>query len=201
MCPWNQNIPQPTDQISDSQNDLLNNFQSINTLINVNHVTFDDPNQGKHFFVEMPQQAAASVTAAGEVGLQCLASAYGAGAPTLVYLPQSAGTPIEMTSANIATQGWSFLPSGVLVKWGNFNAAGPGAGAINLNGAGQPHYGSSILFATFQPVGTTAHPDPNLSVYINTTTTTVSSLAYTVVARDSALATFPAVIYYYTIGT
>ena len=52
--PYQNNIPQPTDQLSVSQGDLLNNFASIYTLIGVNHVQFDASGQGKHFFAEFP---------------------------------------------------------------------------------------------------------------------------------------------------
>lgn len=147
--PYNQNIPQPADQISDSQNDLLNNFGSIYTLVNVNHVTFDDPNQGKHAFVEMPQQAMAPVTALGEVGLYCLASAYGAGSPTLVYRKENSGAQVEIASANLANPGWTFLPSGLLIKWGAGNAVAANGGAVVVYpaGAGIPAFGT--LFATY----------------------------------------------------
>lgn len=53
---YTENIPQPTDQINNSQPQLLANFQAIDTLVNVNHVDFDDPsgNQGKHKWCAFP---------------------------------------------------------------------------------------------------------------------------------------------------
>jgi hypothetical protein len=196
--PYNANIPQPTDQISDSQNDLLNNFQSINTLINVNHVTFDDPNQGKHAFVEMPQQAGAPATAIGEVGLFCLASAFNAGAPTLVYRTENNGPSVEIASALKNVPGWTFLPSGLLIKYGNFVVNAFGNGTTPLNFAGFPVYGTSILFSTFQVA--TAGPDPNLAINLDLATTDLATLGYSAVSRNGGVFGFPALVYYLTIG-
>jgi hypothetical protein len=199
--PYNANIPQATDQISDSQNDILQNFESILTLVDVNHVTFDDPNQGKHFLVEMPQQAGpAFAPPAGEVALECLPSAFGANAPTLVYL-QNAIPPIEMTSADIVSpMKWSFLPSGLLIKTFFSNVLGPTTGTSNLNPVGAPQYNIGIFWAGFTFGSTNVLPDPNLVAYINTTTTTTAQLTWRVFARDSALVTNPATLFMYTIG-
>lgn len=202
MCPWNPNIPLATDEISDSQNDLLNDLQSIDAWVNVNHVGFDSaPNTGKHKLVEMPQQAGpAFAPIAGEVALECLASAYGANAPTLVYL-QNALPPIEMTSAGLTPSGWSFLPSGLLLKWGSFAIAGLGQLGINLNSAGFPVYGTGIFSAYIQVTGSNANLDPNIAIIINSQMTTPALLAYNVVTRSTALApTFPCLGFYMTLG-
>ncbi len=45
---YQNNIPQPTDALSQSQSDILNNFAAIQTLIDVDHVDFANINQGKH---------------------------------------------------------------------------------------------------------------------------------------------------------
>jgi hypothetical protein len=204
--PYNANIPQPTDQISDSQNDLLNNFQTINAWVLINHGGFDSPpNTGKHLYVEMPLQAAASTPVLNEVGLQCLASAFtttqGANAPTLAYL-QNALPPIEMTSGLMAGGGWSFLPSGLLLKWGSITIGALGAGTKNLNGAGIPSYADGIYYVGFTLAGDNATPDPNISLNINTTTTTLATLGYTAVARDSSIPTVLIQnVYYYVVGS
>lgn len=52
-------IPQPNDRLSESQQDLLENFQQLNTVFGVNHVAFNDnsSNKGKHKFVTYIEQA------------------------------------------------------------------------------------------------------------------------------------------------
>lgn len=203
--PYNANIPQATDAISDSQTDLLNNFQSINTFVNVNHVAFDDPNQGKHKFLQMPQQGAAPATAIGETALVTLASAFtttqGAGAPTLVYRNENNGVATEMTSGLLASPGWAFLPCGLLIKWGTLVVNATGVGTAGLNGAGIPSFGTSILAINCQVICRNGNLDPNIIVYPNSTTTTLSTLGYNTVTRYNAgAAVLPASVYYYVIG-
>lgn len=199
--PYNPNIPQPTDAISDSQNDILDNFQAINTWVQVNHTGFDSPpNTGKHTVVEMPQQGAAFVTPVGEVAIECLASAYNTNGPELIYLPENGGSRVEMTASLKANQGWTFLPSGLLVKWGTLAAIVPGTFTHNFPiGATIPAYGTNVYNIIFQ-VSNNAATDPNWALTLNTTTTTLAAIGYNLVARDSAVATIPSLIFYYAIG-
>jgi hypothetical protein len=66
---WQTNIPQATDLISVSQNDLLQNFQAVDAAWNINHDDFNSATQGKHKFVEMPNQGADPGGAAAEFTL------------------------------------------------------------------------------------------------------------------------------------
>ena len=52
---FNKNIPQPTDRLSQSQQDLLNNNLQLNTSFGVNHFPFDDltADNGKNNFVQL----------------------------------------------------------------------------------------------------------------------------------------------------
>ena len=128
--PYNGNIPQATDQISQSQSQILDNFTAIQTVVAVNHVTFDDPsgNQGKHKWVSFPVQASAPAFAAGEEGLYSLA--YNNNTNTknelFVHKQTSSGTQDIPCTASIISQnaavgantnGWSYLPSGILMHW------------------------------------------------------------------------------------
>jgi hypothetical protein len=200
--PYNANIPQATDQISDSQNDILQNFQSILALVDVNHVTFDDPNQGKHFLVEMPQQAGpAFAPPAGEVALECLASAYGTNTPTLFYL-QNGINPVEMASGRLASVGWSFLPSGLLMKWGQFPVPNVGAFTFNFSVLNNPPVFGTIYEILFSIQSTNVNPDPNIFINLNVNTTTTTAIGFNAVARDSTRpTTLPATVYYMAIGS
>jgi len=121
---YNPSIPTASDKLSQSQDDILNNFIGINTLVNVNHVTFDKPNEGKHHFVEFPVQGFAPVTVASEVGLYCQTSAL-SGNPELVFSHQSASSAYEFTASVMAETGYAILPSGIIFKWGS--------GSVNAN--------------------------------------------------------------------
>jgi len=127
--PYQQNIPLPTDQGSQSQADLLGNFQALYTLIDENHAIFGDPNEGKHKWVTLPAQLAPPVTAANEVALFAGPSVY-TGATELGYRREGNGAIIDFTSANRAIAGWTFLPSGVLLKWGQAATTNAGPDTI-----------------------------------------------------------------------
>lgn len=120
---YKANIPQPTDKLRDSQNDLLNNFDSMNAAFNFNHITFDLAGQGKHKWVSFPEQVAAPATAAAEMALYTQQSTL-SGVSELYVRRESSGTEIEFTSGIQATPGWTRLPSGILIKWGASTANG-----------------------------------------------------------------------------
>lgn len=122
MAPYNANIPQSTDLISASQNDIQTNFSEINTFVNVNHEAFNSANAGKHKFITFPVQSGAPAFLAGEIGLVNRASTF-TGVNEL-FLTNSAGTTYQLTASLPAATGWAYLPSGLLVKWGTLSVNG-----------------------------------------------------------------------------
>lgn len=110
-------IPNPTDKLKDSQNDLLQNFTSIKAAFDINHVTFDLADKGKHNYVSFPEQAAAPATAVNERAIYAKQSAY-TGVSELFTRKESSGAEVEFTAALGATPGWTILPSGIILKWG-----------------------------------------------------------------------------------
>ena len=129
---YTSNIPQPNDDLSVSQPQILANFTEIATAFNLNHGPFNSATEGKHAFVEMPNQnAAPPTTIANEVGLYCNTSAYSpitGPEPALLFIkqfgtsapaPLNSATGYEITTSNyIANGGWTRLPSGILIMWG-----------------------------------------------------------------------------------
>lgn len=128
---FNQNIPQATDRLKDSQQDLLDNFQALKQLIDVNHVTFGAAFEGQHKWVTLPDQAAnppVGAFAATDVGLY--ASIPVAPQPTTgvreLFINKQDGTQIPLTAAELpavdfpGAGGWAYLgASGLLAKWGS----------------------------------------------------------------------------------
>lgn len=110
-------IPQPTDKISVSQPALLANFQEIQTLVGVDHATFNTANAGKHNKLTMPVQGAAPVIPLGTIGMFNLASAL-TGLNELTVTDSAGFTfPITANSVDPLT-GWTYLASGLILKWG-----------------------------------------------------------------------------------
>ncbi len=151
-------IPQPTDTPAVSQPQLLANFQAINTLVNVNHVAFDDPDQGKHKWVSMPDQAVAPATSATEIATYGITSAETA-QTELAFRRPSSGTEILMTERDGTTSGWSMLPSGLLIKWSTSGVNG--AGNVDANSFGKAF---TTLYAVFlSDTSTTVNADTYVS--------------------------------------
>lgn len=120
---YNENIPQAFENPSDSQGKLLANFQAISTAFNLNHGNFNDPDQGKHEFLQMPEQASAPTTLTDEAGFYSQNSTL-TGVTELVFRRESNGDEIEFTGFLGATDGWTRLPSGILLKWGSDSGSG-----------------------------------------------------------------------------
>ena len=118
MPPYNQNIPQPNDQISVSQNQLLQNFQSIFTAFTQNHQPFNAGTAGQHTLVQLTTQAAAPAFG----GTPGFWASTAANSP--VYLHTAAGADRNISDRTWnAVQGSTMLPSGLILKWGLGGAA------------------------------------------------------------------------------
>lgn len=121
---YTANIPLSTDNPSQSQGQIQGNFNSINTAFNLNHGHFDVVGEeGKHLFMQMPVQASAPTTLVNEGALYTRTSTL-TGVTELVYGRQSNGDQIEFTGSLNAANGWTRLPSGILLKWGTSSANG-----------------------------------------------------------------------------
>lgn len=127
--PYNNNIPQANDDLSVSQPQILANFSTIATAFNLNHINFNAGGEGKHAFVEMPNQnALPPTTIANETGLYCNTSTLTT-QPELFFIKQNGTTapaPLNgangyvISGSNYTSPGWTRLPSGILLKWGTF---------------------------------------------------------------------------------
>lgn len=123
---YNQNIPAANDLLSISQQDIQDNFAAIKTLVDVDHVDFDDPDEGKHKKVTFPEQAVAPVFAVGEIGLfnKLPAAPFPITSVNELFITNSSGTTVPMTASSKTTQGWAYWPCGSLVKWGTSTSNG-----------------------------------------------------------------------------
>jgi hypothetical protein len=124
------NIPGPNDLFSQSQPQILGNFTAIKTLIDVNHVDFDDAtDQGKHKFVSLVSQVAAPTlnNTADVIAYGFSTGITGKNEMFISKVNQVTVTQINATGSilsnvsnpNSNTEGWTFLPSGILIKWGS----------------------------------------------------------------------------------
>lgn len=105
--PYLPNIPQPTDQLSQSQADILGNFQALDPIVN-----------GINNFIKLPEQGVGPATAVNQMALYTK----DVGGVTAMFIrPENTlagGAEVDFTTAVKAADGWTRLPSGILLKWG-----------------------------------------------------------------------------------
>ena len=115
---FNNAIPAMGESGPQAQVNLLANMQAIDTVNLVNHVDFNDADQGKHKFLQLPEQAVTPATAANEGALYCKVSPSSA-VTALFFRDESSGDEVEITGAGKTADGWAYLPSGLFVFWGS----------------------------------------------------------------------------------
>ncbi len=115
---YNNAIPGPNDLLSQSQSDIQQNFAEIQTLIGVNHLNFGVAGEGKHLYLQMPEHAAPA-TAIDEAGFYANVGATST-VTELFFRRENNGASIPMTETveTTVTNGWSYLPSGLIIQWG-----------------------------------------------------------------------------------
>jgi hypothetical protein len=119
--PYNANIPQANNQISVSQNDILQNFQSIFNAFTQNHEQFNIGTAGQHTMVQLATQAAAPAFA----GIPGFWTSTAANNP--IFLHTAAGVDRDISDKTWnGVQGSTMLPSGLIIKWGLGGAAAIG---------------------------------------------------------------------------
>lgn len=110
---YNAQIPQANDQISVSQGQILANFQFLNTIASG--------------IFDAPAQLTVPVIAAGDVALYAKvpAAPFPLTGTNELFLVKSSGAAFPLTAQGI-TGGvsWCYLPSGLIMKWGQFTATG-----------------------------------------------------------------------------
>lgn len=126
--PYTPNKPQPTDQLSVSQGDLLGDIQELQAFCNQDHSLLNSVDVGKHKQATFPQIIAplvAPTTSATECALYSAASVINAANTALFFRPKSNGTAKEFTEykhtgayADAVGSGFTQLPSGLIMKWG-----------------------------------------------------------------------------------
>jgi hypothetical protein len=145
-----QDVPQPNQTLNATQNPIRQNFIDIDVGVAADHITLaTGADSGKHAKVRFVQQAVDPLTTPTEMAMYTKDT--GLGIQQIFIRKQNNGAlfPFTQTSStgitqNGASSGWSYLPSGIILKWGRFTTAG-GTVTINTNAAwavGNPAYTS-----------------------------------------------------------
>jgi len=186
---YNANIPQPSNQLSQSQADILANFQEIKTLIDVNHEDFASADQGKHKWVTLTQQGAippaGSAFGATELGLYNAVNSVTTknelyvkkvNQVTTVQIPATASILSTSSSPIAFSNGWSYLPSGILLKWGVFTTGVAGFQNFNFPVSATIPVFTGVISAQLSIYSAGMAIDPNQSVNLVALNTTNMSV-------------------------
>lgn len=125
---YNNNVPLASQRIKDTQAPIRDNFAELDTYTQVNHEALNTADAGKHKFVTLTRQAVAPVAAATEINFFNATSSLTS--TTELFMKKGAATEIEMTAGDMNTNGWTLLPSGLLMLW--IRAAGLSAGVNTI---------------------------------------------------------------------
>ena len=122
---YNALIPQATDQLSQSQPLILQNFTAIDQLIAIDHATFASVNAGFHNKVTLPTQTPQPTFPGTDIGLYAFIPT---SAPLTtvaeLFVCKQDGTNVPMTAAKQNARGYAMLPSGMVMKWGITSTVG-----------------------------------------------------------------------------
>jgi len=128
---YNPGIPVSGQTLGSSRPQVQGNFQTLDTTIATNHVAMNQANAGKHTFTEMVarttentnQIQTGTVTHFSKL-LGGITEWYfqreGTGVASVPAIQMSKGTPSPLAS------GCTFLPGGLIIKWGTFVATTAG---------------------------------------------------------------------------
>lgn len=129
---YDPNIPQPTDDLSDSQVSLLANFQQLDTSFGINHYAYSDASSsnGKHKKVDFP----AVTTIVAPVGAASVIWPKDVTGVSSPFFSNSVGDSVlwrggstnGLVVETISTNGRLNLPDGFRMKWGQGNFSGTG---------------------------------------------------------------------------
>ena len=120
---FNQNIPQPTDKLSNSQVQFLANNLALDASFGVDHTTFSNATatNGFHTVIHQISQGVNPATGISNVVYSKNYQPTYSGGPgpvdTQLFSQTFTGTVSQLTGHTAATEGWQWI-GGVLLQWG-----------------------------------------------------------------------------------
>lgn len=167
---YSSNVPQGPQLISVTQSPIQSNFQAINELLSVNHISFEDPtNYGQHTYTSLILHTDDPSTTSTEMLLYGKQTPGGSNIGELFYRYPSNGTVVQLTgstaSAGATQNGYSYMSDTIVMKWGTVSGI-----AINST--------NIVIFPTSGNIPFTSTPS---TVYINPSTPFVLGSASTYV--------------------
>lgn len=132
-------VPQANQTLGITQPLIRTNFSNIDAAFQVDHIGYTLSGQGKHVQVTFPVQTTTTITGP-DIGLVSLLNANTT--QNELNFKSQAGVLTPFTASSKADPGWSYLPSGLLIKWGRTSVGSAGSN-INITAAQGPTYNAA----------------------------------------------------------
>lgn len=109
-------IPNAGQSLGETRDGIKENFTTIQTAFQVDHVAYDAAGEGYHSKVNFPQGTAPTVAADSVVMYAKDTNSR----PTIFMRQENNGDEIQLSgpTPSIGTNGYTFLPGGLLLQWG-----------------------------------------------------------------------------------
>lgn len=126
---FNSQIPQPNDQLSVSQGQILANFAALGAIAGNSNPSSSALNSSAGFnFIYLPVQPSVITFPSGSIGLFSFLNTNTS--INELYVNRN-GTAVPMTASyQVSATGWSYLPSGVKMVWSKVNSGNIGTTPI-----------------------------------------------------------------------
>lgn len=123
-------IPNAGQSLGQTRDGIKENFTTLQTAFNVDHVDLDASGQGFHAKVNFPEGSAPSV-ATGSVVMYAKDTN---SRPTIWMRQENNGTEIQLSGPDptVSTNGKTFLPGGLLLQWGAASIVPNGSNTITF---------------------------------------------------------------------
>jgi hypothetical protein len=161
---YNNNVPLANQRIKDTQQPIRDNFAELDTYTQVNHEPLNSVDAGKHKLCTFTDQPAAPATGATEINVFNAVSTV-TGQQEL-FVKKGAASEIEITAAAKNPNGFTYLPSGIIIQWWEPTITTGSGENINF----PIPFPTACLVVNATPKG--AVSDPNTMVYVQSFTNT-----------------------------
>ena len=135
-------VPLASQTLAATQNPIRQNFSTINTAFEVDHVAYGAANQGMHAKISLPVQAAAPAFGAGILGIYTLLNAITGKnemvidketTPGTMTVPFTASVLSNNNNPPMGSEFWTMLPSGIKLQGASFTGVNGGLLTVNIN--------------------------------------------------------------------
>jgi hypothetical protein len=125
------NVPLTGQNLGNTRVPINTNFATINTAFAIDHVAFATSGEGWHNKVTLPVQGGVPTFASGQDGIYNFANATTGSNELYAHIQKAGGSAtadIPFTASSISqnsgitngSTGWTYLPSGILMRWDYF---------------------------------------------------------------------------------